>query len=143
VGEGRKKPTRRVRVVRFTAPVEEPVPRYRRPKTRADCPARRPCPFVGCRYNLFLDVLQDGSVVLTYPGLSPLEVPKCASCALDAAERGPLRLEGVGELLRLTRERVRQIERRALEKMAEFAGDELRAMLADDPRRVVAYKIQE
>jgi hypothetical protein len=82
-------------------------------------------------------------VVLTYPGLSPLEVPKGSSCALDAAERGPLRLAGVGELLHLTRERVRQIERRALDRMAEFAPEELRAMLAEDPGRSSCLHVEE
>jgi Sigma-70, region 4 len=38
-----------------------------RPQTRADCArVARPCPFVGCRHNLLVDPLEDGSVTLNY-----------------------------------------------------------------------------
>lgn len=42
-----------------------------RPRTVADCrDGPRPCPWVGCRFNLLADVLEDGSLVLNaaYPG---------------------------------------------------------------------------
>lgn len=36
-----------------------------KPRTRSDCKGNaRPCSWVSCRYNLLLDVLEDGSIVL-------------------------------------------------------------------------------
>jgi hypothetical protein len=40
------------------------------------------------------------------------------TCALDVADRGGSTLEEVGSMLNLTRERVRQIERSTMEKLA-------------------------
>lgn len=88
-----------------------------RPKRRAACEqGLRPCPYVGCRYNLYLDVdLANGSIKLNFPHLEPHEMTE--SCALDVAARGELAFEDVGELMNLTRERVRQIEQRAQRRM--------------------------
>ncbi len=95
-----------------------------RPQTRADCEARdrsEPCPFVGCRWNLYLDVTaKTGAIKLNFPDLEPWEVPPTRSCVLDIAEGGGLTLEMTGELANLTRERVRQVEVRAL---ARIRGD--------------------
>lgn len=89
---------------------------YWRPKTRADCAeVERPCLFVACKYNLFFEVVEGtGSVKITYPDRDPDDVPPHDSCALDIADRGGETLERVGELLNVTRERVRQIEERTL-----------------------------
>lgn len=93
-----------------------------RPRTRGDCSdVVRPCPWVGCRYNLYLDINpQSGSIKLNYPAIEPGDMAE--SCALDVAARGGMTLEGVSLLLNLTRERVRQIEARALlgQKLADF-----------------------
>lgn len=97
-----------------------------RPRTRAECPTTRPCPWVGCRHHLALDVNEHGSLVLTDPGTPPWEMAE--TCALDVAERGGLILEDVGRLLNLTRERVRQVEQRALAKIrAAFEADDTEA----------------
>ena len=45
------------------------------------------------------------------------------TCALDVADRGGITLEEVGEILNLTRERIRQVEVRGLEKLRESAGE--------------------
>jgi hypothetical protein len=97
-----------------------PERRYWRPKTRGDC-ARvpRPCPYVSCKYNLYLDVQPTGSVKLNMPDLEPDEM--AVSCALDVAEEDGATLERVAELLNITRERVRQIEDRVLRKLAASA----------------------
>lgn len=56
-----------------------------RPATRADCGAvPRPCPYVACRYSLYIDVTQQ----LRRP-LDPWDMPASSSCALDVAETGP------------------------------------------------------
>lgn len=84
------------------------------PRTRADCPTERPCAYVSCRYNLYLDVTEAGSVVA--PDREPWEQPPRSSCALDVAAEGGATLAEVAEILGVTRERVRQIEVAALEK---------------------------
>jgi len=91
-----------------------------RPRTRAECiqgeNTERPCPFVSCRHHLYLGVNErTGSIKLNFPGLEVWDLPE--SCALDVADRGEMTLEAVGDLMNLTRERVRQLETSALEKL--------------------------
>ena len=90
-----------------------------RPRTREDCRGGvRPCPFVSCRHHLFLDVNEEsGSVRFNFPGRTVAELPQ--TCALDVAEAGGLTLEQIGQLLGLTRERVRQLERQGLVLLLE------------------------
>ncbi len=85
-----------------------------RPKTRADCASvPRPCPFVGCRHHLYLDINeQTGSLKVNRPGIPPAELTE--SCSLDVADRGEATLREVGLLMNITRERARQIEVRGL-----------------------------
>ena len=92
---------------------------YRRPKMRSDCKdGIRPCPFVGCRYHLYLDVNPvTGTLKLNFPGLEVWEMP--FTCALDVAEMGGRTLEEVGHILNMTRERVRQLESSALKKIRD------------------------
>ena len=86
-----------------------------RPRTRGECGSEpRPCRWVGCRHNLFLDVRPDCSLLLNYLGREPEDVPPERSCALDVADRGGQTLEEVGDCLGVTRERIRQIEARLL-----------------------------
>lgn len=93
-----------------------------RPKTRADCErGERPCPFASCRYNLVIDIGPSGSIQLNYPDKELDALPH--TCALDVADNGGHTLEQVGELLNVTRERVRQMEERALRRMAALAGE--------------------
>lgn len=90
-----------------------------RPATRGDCESGpRPCPWVTCRYHLYLDINpRTGSIKLNFPDLEPWEMQN--TCALDVAESldgGSLSI--VGEALNLSRERARQLEGRALRKVA-------------------------
>ena len=96
---------------------------YWRPKTRGDC-ARvpRPCPYVACSQNLYLDVSETGSIILNFPHLEPSQMPADRSCALDLAERGPMTLEDIAIVTNLTRERIRQIELKALIRHARPAA---------------------
>lgn len=94
-----------------------------RPRTRGDCrDGIRPCPWVLCRYSLYLDLDPiTGHVRIYHPRLEPWEV-KGPSCALDVAERGPSTLEEVGDIYGVTRERIRQIETKALAKLGKNAA---------------------
>lgn len=99
---------------------------YDRPQTRADC-ARvpRPCPYVTCKYSLYLDVSDTGSIILNFPHLEPGQMPADQSCALDLAERGPMTLEDIATVTNLTRERIRQVELKALLRRARPAAIEM------------------
>lgn len=89
------------------------VPHWR-PSTRGECAmVTRPCPFVSCRHHLFIDVNEkNGAIKMNFPDLEVDELG--VSCALDAADRGGLPLEEAGAILNLTRERIRQVEEKAL-----------------------------
>ena len=96
---------------------------YQRPSTRSECvDGPRPCLYVACKYHLYLDVNPEtGSVKINFPGIEPWEMAE--TCALDVAEKGGITLEDVGEILNLTRERVRQVEMDGLTKMQQLSQD--------------------
>jgi len=117
---------------------DEELMGYDRPKTRGECEGQpRPCPWVGCRYHLALYVDENGEAhierpdaIVEYVYQGPLRrngsffsdgQPRrilgdvclevmTATCALDMADRGGMKLERIGRHLGLTRERVRQLE---------------------------------
>jgi hypothetical protein len=93
-------------------PIDEP-----RPRTRAECENDiRPCPWVACKHHLYLDVNPEtGSIKINFPDLEPWEMSE--TCALDVADRSGITLEEVGEIMNLTRERIRQVEVRGLLKL--------------------------
>lgn len=108
-----------------------------KPITRADCKdGPRPCVRVSCKWHPYLEVNQDtGAIKLNFPHLEVHELPTtCILDEIEAAEDG-LTMERVGEILNLTRERVRQREVRALiqlqaakeaaEAAAKAVGEEL------------------
>ncbi len=88
-----------------------------RPSTREACAQEhRPCPWVACKHHLYLDVNPEtGSIKINFPDLEPWELNE--TCALDVADRGGITLEEVGEIMNLTRERIRQVEVRGLLKL--------------------------
>lgn len=90
-----------------------------RPSHRSECRhGERPCPYVSCKYHLYLDVNpRTGSIKLNFPGLEVWELTE--TCSLDVADRGGITLEEVGEMLNLTRERIRQVEAKGLEKLRD------------------------
>lgn len=102
-----------------------------RPRTRGDCvDAPRPCPYVACRHHLYLDATDAGGITLNFPDLEPEDLVE--SCSLDVAESGVQKLEEVGALMNITRERVRQIQEKAEERLkkrrqlADWEGHESR-----------------
>ena len=90
---------------------------YWRPNSRAQCAEMdRPCPFVSCKYHLYIDVHPvRGSIKINFPDLEVWEMTE--TCALDVADRSGITLEEVGEIMNLTRERVRQVETAGLAKL--------------------------
>jgi len=95
------------------------LPMYDRPRARSECVnGPRPCLYVSCKHHLYLDVNPEtGSIKVNFPDKQPWELKN--SCALDVAERGGITLEEVGDILNLTRERIRQLEVTGLSKLRD------------------------
>jgi len=78
---------------------------------------------VSCKHHLYLDVNPEtGSIKLNFPDLEVWEMKE--TCSLDVADRTGATLEEVGEILNLTRERIRQVEVRGLIKLKVLAPGE-------------------
>lgn len=105
-----KKVLSRRRLIQLSHGPQEPYPDdVDRPLTRGDCQdGPRPCPFVSCRYHLYLDTDRTGGIRLHHPKLNPEDLEE--SCALDVADRGATTLEEIGRLYAVSRETVRLIE---------------------------------
>ena len=91
---------------------------YERPLVRGDClaggsNAARPCPWVSCAYHLALDVSEDsGNIKLTFPGVEVADMRH--TCALDLSDGDGITLDEIGAAQNISRERVRQIELKAI-----------------------------
>lgn len=108
-----------------------------RPRTYGECQAQglgltRHCPFVSCSYHLALDVTFRGSIKVQLSAWDPDEqavdpAVLRQTCALGVAAQNPegLTLEETGNLLGLTRERVRQVEDKAIARALELAREPL------------------
>lgn len=101
-------------------------------------PHCRPCIHVGCRHHLFLEVrstTHGPSMKMNFPGVGPEDLfqedtsglTSVASCSLDVAAAGGASLEEIGDVMNVTRERVRQIEDDATKRVR--ASRRLRALL--------------
>lgn len=89
---------------------------FERPMARGDCvDGPRPCPLVSCQYNLYLDISKSGALKFNFPDVEVEDMKE--SCVLDVADRGGITLEEVGQIMNLTRERIRQVELRAIDKV--------------------------
>ena len=97
------------------APVQEPEDEtypegVERPRTRGECEnVERPCPLVSCVHHLYWDYLRQ------HPQAEVTDLTH--SCTLDVADLGGITLEEVGDMLGLTRERIRQVEEIGLRKL--------------------------
>lgn len=96
-------------------------PSSKRPAHRGDClDVSRPCPWVACRYHLFLDARDNGSIKFAF-GMDVAALEQMpATCALDVAADGPTSLEEIGRHLNVSMERARQLEAAALAKFAAY-----------------------
>jgi hypothetical protein len=117
---------------------------HHRPRTRADCiDGPRPCPWVGCKHNLYCDVTEFGGLALSWPDLEPWEMVR--SCALDVARSGDeMTLEDVATTINMTRERIRQIERDAINRLrADEYLEDAGSANPGDPIHYEARKIDD
>lgn len=112
-----------------------------RPQTRGDCATfARPCPYVGCRYHLYLDVGAKGGLRFNYGD----DVEKALqvmpyTCALDAAEEGLERSDqkvdrnAICTALNISVERQRQISVASYQKLASNRQLREQASHLDEP----------
>lgn len=86
--------------------------------TREDCrDGPRPCPHVSCRHHLLLEVTDAGSLRILQPTTDVSAMGE--TCSLDLAERGTMSLDQIGQILKLSRERIRQLEETALVRLRD------------------------
>lgn len=96
-------------------PVVDHVPE--RPRTRGDCVnGPRPCPWVGCRHHLYLDVGPQGQLYLAFPGEPDLLT---ATCSLDVADQGEHTNETVAYLTNRSSSRTHFVFERAFAKVKD------------------------
>lgn len=123
-------PKAELRRLALLVPTLSPAEEALRPRTRGDCQeGLRPCPWVGCRHHLFLDVTPAGNVTTNFPDLEVEQLVE--TCALDVADQGGETLEATGEVLNVTRERIRQIEVRALARLKRRGRRALRDFIPE------------
>lgn len=112
----------------FDAEETEGASELPRPSVRGDClpggiNEARPCPFILCKYNLYLDITKSGRVILNTRGDVGSQIETCALDVADKVhERGESSLEDISFLLDVTPERVRQMEKTALVKIKRKMG---------------------
>jgi len=81
--------------------------------TRADCKdLPRPCPHTACRYHM----TNEAPAGVGHPNSRTHKADVCVADLLDA-EPHPHTLDEIGELFGVTRERIRQIQAKALRKL--------------------------
>lgn len=95
-----------------------------RPRTRGDCLRRpRPCPYVSCRYHLFLDITPIGSIKMPFgdevEALSQME----HTCSLDAADAGEHTMTKIGQYMGVTGARAQQEVVSAMAKLRRLAEE--------------------
>lgn len=102
-----------------------------RPGCRSDCAdGPRPCPWVSCRYHLYLDINQaTGTIKINFPESEIWELE--STCALDLAGEGESTFEEIGQAINLTRERIRQLTNEIVDNLYEqiFPDEHRHAMM--------------
>jgi hypothetical protein len=97
----------------------------RKPRYRYECKdVPRPCPFVSCKFNNYLDVDKDGEVY--HLPIAPEEMGETISCTLDAVgdsgEKGGMYFleEEIANILHMKLVDVRNIVDIALRKLRHY-----------------------
>lgn len=85
-------------------PIQTDETELERPKTRGECKdGPRPCPWVSCRHNTYIEIGKNGQIEYTYKDAEgnpiPVEDLKVSNCSLDYADNGGATLEEVAEVL--------------------------------------------
>ncbi len=125
---------KRMRTSQLRADEADTLQHTERPRTWGECQERalgtasRPCGYLRCKHNLLVDVDgRTGSYKVTWPHLTAgaygdeYGAYPQHTCALRVAEQGGMTLEEIGSVMNLTRERVRQIETKALLRLRDLS----------------------
>jgi hypothetical protein len=98
-----------------------------RPKDRSECAnIPRPCPFVSCQYNNYLDVDKQGKITRirtdphTHLPMLHEDVDPATSCAWDVAEQGEFTEEEIADMLDTTTGDIHGAVEGALRKLRHF-----------------------
>jgi hypothetical protein len=86
---------------------------------RAGLGVDMPCPFVRCRHHLSIEVSRTGGLQEIFPHWRDDVGDDEPTCSLAEARKGAMSSTRVGEMLALGSNRVDQIERIAVEKLAK------------------------
>lgn len=107
-----------------------------RPKTRGDCVGgQRPCPWVGCKWHLAIDVNEAGSLKINFPATNATDDltdeyidwdSMKETCSLDVVDKsnGLLPSE-IGQLLNCVESNIQRIEHDYLTKLREEIGNDM------------------
>jgi hypothetical protein len=107
-------------------------PPYLRPQTRGECiDGPRPCPYVGCRYHLFLDVYRAGGLQLNF-GTENVDILKKVdhTCALDVADARTCSSEMVSKHLNVSVQAIKFTTAIAQKKVKRYL--EIRELYDDE-----------
>ena len=102
-----------------------------RPLTRADCQPggehyHRPCPYVSCIHNLFIEVDEDTGDIVGDPDADPWEQDPDRSCTLDIVDEHPngIVIEEISDVLQAKIDEMIETEERLLTKLREQRGED-------------------
>ena len=109
--------------IRYIPPadiVPESIPGTK-PVTRQECKSsHRPCPWISCQFHMFWCVNQIDRILQYLPDhtIADIALSLSQTCVLDVTDTGEKTLEEIGDILQVSRERIRQIEEGAINKIS-------------------------
>lgn len=124
----------RLAILGRNEPKDEPA---WRPATRDECiDMPRPCPFVGCRYHLYLDSSPLGSVKFNFGDHQEALAQMPETCSLDVADQGEHDMTTMAAYLNVTPARVQQEVAGALQKLRMYGLNGQLTLDAEDAEGV-------